>query len=296
MINNIPSTFSIKELENLSGIKAHTIRIWEKRYNLLSPKRNVNNIRSYDTKALLKLFNTNYLLRKGYKLSKLALISDSEISQLVLELSIEKGNRQYAIDKFIFSMMNFDVKMFQDIYNNLLNELTFKEILYEIFFPLLIQLGLLWQSNTITPAHEHFISNLIKQKLLIHLDKLSTNTNTTHPKYVLFLPLKEMHEIGLLSIYYELRLLGKYVIYLGECIPTDSLVKLSSENDKIIFISYFTVYPTNDNLENYIDDFSRKILDNTLHELWITGRNVASISHDKITVFDTSKNMLNKIT
>lgn len=171
-MNNIKSVFSIKDLENLSGIKAHTIRIWEKRYNILEPMRTDTNIRLYDVANLQKLLNITLLHDHGYKISKISRFPKEQIPQIVNEIITKKSAKSHAISAFKMAMMNFDQTLFFSTYNDLLNEKTFREIFFEVFIPLIEEIGILWQNNTISPAHEHFISYLIKQKVLINTEKL----------------------------------------------------------------------------------------------------------------------------
>src|SRR3970282_882472 len=177
-INNVKSVFSIKDLENLSGIKAHTIRIWEKRYNVLKPMRTDTNIRLYDLASLQKLLNIVLLHDYGYKISKIASYSEDKIPSLVREIISSKNSKNHAISAFKMAMMNYDEELFLNTYNWLIAEKSFKEVFHEVFIPLLEELGLLWQTDTITPAHEHFISYLIKQKLLTNTEKLQVLKRT----------------------------------------------------------------------------------------------------------------------
>ena len=169
-MNNVKNVFSIKDLENLSGIKAHTIRIWEKRYNVLEPMRSDTNIRSYDIKNLQKLLNIVLLHNFGYKISKIATLDQAQINKLSSDIISEKSAKNHAISSFKMAMMNFDQSLFFNTYNQLLNEKTFQEVFYTVFIPLMNELGFLWQTETISPSHEHFITYLIKQKLLISND------------------------------------------------------------------------------------------------------------------------------
>ena len=183
-MNNVKNVFSIKDLENLSGIKAHTIRIWEKRYNVLEPMRSETNIRSYDIKNLQKLLNIVLLHNYGYKISKIGTLSQEEINKLASEIISEKSAKNHAISTFKIAMMNFDQSLFFNTYNELLSEKSFREVFYTVFIPLMQEIGFLWQTETISPAHEHFISYLIKQKLLINTEKVQIlePTKTLLPK------------------------------------------------------------------------------------------------------------------
>lgn len=286
-MNNVKNVFSIKDLENLSGIKAHTIRIWEKRYDVLEPMRSDTNIRSYDIKNLQKLLNIVLLHNYGYKISKISKLSQTEINKLVNNIVSEKSAKNHAISTFKMAMMNFDQSLFFNTYNQLLSEKSFREVFYTVFIPLMQEIGFLWQTQTISPAHEHFISYLIKQKLLINTEKVQILEPTkTDNVFVLFLPLNEVHELGLMYLNYEILLKGYQTIYLGESIPTESLLDLKNYYEKITFVSYLTVEPNQDEIDNYISDIQTKLLDNTNHELLLLGR---------LTQFITSKTLSKNI-
>ena len=272
-MNNIKNVFSIKDLENLSGIKAHTIRIWEKRYNVLEPMRSDTNIRSYDIRNLQKLLNIVLLHNYGYKISKIATLDQNEMNKLAKDIISEKSAKNHAISTFKMAMMNFDQSLFFQTYNQLLNEKTFREVFYTVFIPLMQELGFLWQTETITPAHEHFITYLIKQKLLINTEKVQILEPTKTDKvFVLFLPLNEIHELGLMYLNYEILLNGYQTIFLGESIPVSSLMDLKNSFEKITFLSYLTVEPNQDEVNNYIAELETNLLANTNHELLLLGR------------------------
>jgi DNA-binding transcriptional MerR regulator len=283
-MNNVKNVFSIKDLENLSGIKAHTIRIWEKRYNALEPMRSDTNIRSYDIKNLQKLLNIVLLHNYGYKISKISLLSQEQINKLANDIISEKSAKNHAISTFKMAMMNFDQSLFFKTYDQLLSEKSFREVFYTVFVPLMQELGFLWQTETISPAHEHFITYLIKQKLLINTEKVQIIEPTRTDKvFVLFLPLNEIHELGLMYLNYEILLKGYQTIYLGESIPTESLLDLKKSFEKITFVSYITVEPNQEEIDSYISDMNLKLIENSEHELILLGRMTQYISSKNIT-------------
>ncbi|WP_395054083.1 MerR family transcriptional regulator [Flavobacterium sp.] len=271
-MNNIKNTFSIKDLENLSGIKAHTIRIWEKRYNVLEPMRTDTNIRYYDLSCLQKLLNITLLHEYGYKISKISKMPVEKIPLLVREIVSSKSAKNHAISAFKMAMMNFDQTLFFKTYNDLLSEKTFKEIFFDVVVPLMNEIGFLWQTDTITPAHEHFISYLIKQKLLINTEKIQVLEPTKHDKlFVLYLPMNEIHELGLMYLNYEIISSGYKTIYLGESVPTESLKDLKKYFTDIVYVCYMTVEPEKADVNNYVKQLQNDILDDT-SELWLIGR------------------------
>ncbi|WAC02008.1 MerR family transcriptional regulator [Lacinutrix neustonica] len=271
-MNNIKTKFSIRDLENLSGIKAHTIRIWEKRYNLFEPNRTDTNIRYYSLSSLQKLLNISFLNKNGYKVSKIASLESQEIPTLVKEIALNKDSSNHAINLFKVAMLNFDKGLFLSTFNNLVQSKSISEIFYTVFVPLLEDIGILWQTDTITPAHEHFIFELIKQKILVHTDNISNASQDKHTGdiYVLFLPDNEIHELGLLFINYELTLRGLHSIYLGQSVPIDSLKYITDYYNKIIYISSFTIKPEKEIINDYLIEFSEKILQDSNHSLHIS--------------------------
>ena len=298
-MNNIKTEFSIKDLENLSGIKAHTIRIWEKRYNLFQPKRTDTNIRYYSTESLQKILNVAFLNNNGYKISKISNLSNNDISALVKEIaSNENVDDEYAVNAFKLAMLTFDQRLFSKTYKELIEKKSFNDIFYNAFIPLLNEIGLLWQTETITPAHEHFISTRIKQKILLNTEKKSDVTsNKCQKMFVFFLPENEIHDIGLLFINYELVSRGYQTLFLGQSIPTESLVDLLKFFDDITFISYFTVKPEKDDILNYLEHFQDKLLTNNSNELWILGYMLKSLDLNnlskKITPFVSISTLVN---
>src|SRR5574343_325433 len=295
-MNNIKSVFSIKDLENLSGIKAHTIRIWEKRYNVLEPMRTETNIRMYDLENLQKLLNITLLHNHGYKISKISKLSEGRIPQLVNEIISEKSAKHHAISSFKMAMMNFDQALFFNTYNNLLSEKSFRDVFYDVFIPLIHELGLLWQTNTISPAHEHFITYLIKQKILTNTEVVQSMEPTKSDRvFVLYLPINEVHELGLMYLNYEILSHGYKTIYLGESVPTESLKDLKKHFDNITYICYTTVEPNKSEINPYIKELQTEIMEDS-SKLWLIGRMIEHVDSklisEKITTFNTIKDLV----
>ena len=275
--------FSIKDLENLTGIKAHTIRIWEKRYSLLSPKRTDTNIRYYDLASFQKMLNVSYLNNNGYKISKIATLKPEEIPALVREISSQTNLESHAINSFKLSMLNFDQTLFYNTYESLLKDKSFENIFYDIFIPLLTEIGLLWQTNTITPAHEHFLTTLIRQKILINTEFIQSEAKPNSKKtFVLFLPDNEIHELGIMFLNYQIVSHNFHCIFLGQSVPMESLADILNYYDDIIFLSYFTIKPLKEEIDDYLSDFSETLLKKSDAEFWILGQMLNSIDMDNI--------------
>lgn len=277
-MNEIKSKFTIKDLENISGIKAGTIRIWEKRYNLLAPKRTNTNIRYYTTSSLKKLLNIVLLKDNNYKISKIADMPADAIQNTARELANKDALSQHSFQAFKLAMIQFDSSLFNTTYTSLLNKHTFSEVTKKSFIPLLNFVGLLWQTNTLIPAHEHFISNLITQKILVQTENLTYTNLNTSTTYVLFLPEHEIHEIGLLYINYELLLKGYKTIYLGRSLPIDNLSTFFNSDNKICFITSITVSPTIDLLETYFKELDKHLISKD-HSLLAAGIKLKEIKN-----------------
>lgn len=274
-LNNIKTDFTIKDLENLTGIKAHTIRIWEKRYQLLTPKRTNGNIRYYDTKNLQKLLNVSLLNKNNYKISKIAELSEEAIILMSRELANKNALIDDSINSFKMAMFTFDQALFNQTYNQLLINKTFRDVFKDVFIPFLEQIGLMWQTDTLTPSHERFISNLISQKIQINSEKTQQNLLVDESQtYVLFLPDNEIHELGLMYLNYELSLRGKKTIYLGQSIPLNSLNSLLAMFSKITFVTSFTVSPVDSAIEDYLKDVDERLA-KTKHEFWVYSHRIS---------------------
>ncbi len=288
-MNNIKTTFSIKDLENLSGIKAHTIRIWEKRYNLLEPMRTDTNIRLYDIHNLQKLLNVVLLTNFGYKISRISKLTTIEIENFVRKVQNDKTANNHALSAFKMAMLNFDQQVFLNTYNELLSEKNFSDVFLDTFIPLLEEIGILWTTNTISPAHEHFISYLIKHKILVNIEKhVSNQIDTSENVYVLFLPENEIHDLGLLFLHYEIVSRGNHVIYLGRSLPIEDVAALNNHFKSITFVTYLTVTPEEENILEYLSEFKSKALTNEKNELLVFGRRtefLANFSDTKIKVY-----------
>jgi len=268
----VKKTFSIKDLENLSGIKAHTIRIWEKRYNLLSPERTQTNIRMYSLLSLQKLLNITLLYENGLKISKIAQLTNEEIPLKVREIIDEKSIKNNMMNALKLSMINFDQNLFHNTYNQLVVDLSFREIFKDYFVPLLQELGYLWQTNTISTTHEHFITNFVKQKVYTNTEKVQRLEPVDPNKiFVLFLPENEVHELGILYLNYELNLRGYKSIYLGQSVPIENLEPLLANDNFIEFVTYATVEPSKEKIDKYIQRFKKKILNKKTSRLSILG-------------------------
>lgn len=279
-MNNVKQNFTIKDLENISGIKAHTIRIWEKRYNLLQPQRTETNIRYYSLQNLQKLLNIVLLNNNNYKISRIAEMSDNDITIQSRELALSTAENDEAINAFKVAMFQFNKVVFNTTYNNLLLTKNFREVFKEVFIPFLNHIGLLWQTDVLTPAHEHFITSLILQKLQLNIEKLQYNVATTDKTYVLFLPDNEIHELGLLYLNYELLLRGHKTIYLGQSLPIEYLDCFFTAKTELCFVTSLTVMPYDNKVEEFFDSID-DLFKNMNHKFIAIGQKINLVKDKK---------------
>lgn len=216
------AVYKIKDLEVLSGIKAHTIRIWEKRYGILEPSRTETQIRTYSDAQIASLLNISLLNSNGHKISRIASLTEAEINKLVWDILISKKNCD-SEKKLIIALIELNEKLFRDTLNNLINDLGLALTFSSHIIPFLDRIGVMWLTGSISPAQEHFISNLIRQKIISEIDKQIV-PETTEAPIMLYLPEQEWHEISLLFYHYLLRSKGFHTVYLGQSLPYDSLI------------------------------------------------------------------------
>lgn len=247
--------YSIRELEKLSGIKAHTIRIWEKRHRLIEPQRTDTNIRFYSDDDLKRIMNVSLLNSNGIKISRIAEMSGDEINQKILELSETKSESQIYIDQLIVAMVDLDEEKFEKILSGLILRFTFERTVVEIIYPFLEKIGVLWQTHNITPAQEHFISNLIRQKLMVAIDGLPLASKSAK-RAILFLPENEMHELGLLFYNYLTRKAGYRTFYLGQMVPHGDLISVYKVHKPHVLITSLITSAPKNNLTRYLTQLS----------------------------------------
>jgi MerR family transcriptional regulator, light-induced transcriptional regulator len=266
--------YSIKELEKLSGIKAHTIRIWEKRHRLIEPQRTNTNIRFYSDDDLKKIMNVSLLNSNGIKISRIAEMSGEEINQRILELSETKSDAVIYIDQLVVAMVDLDEAKFEKILSSLVLRFTFERTIVEIVYPFLDKIGVLWQTHNISPAQEHFISNLIRQKLIVAIDALPI-APATAKRALLFLPENEMHELGLLFHHYLIRKSGYRTFYLGQMVPHPDLISVYNVHTPDILVTSIITSTPKSLLEKYI---ARLSVDFSSAKIFIAGAQVKGIN------------------
>jgi DNA-binding transcriptional MerR regulator len=232
--------FSIKELEKISGIKAHTLRIWEQRYGILKPTRTDTNIRCYCNEELKNILNVSLLNNHGYKISKIASLNRAEIIEEVNKIVNCDTPDCQQIEGLVISMVEMDEKRFEKIISNNILRTGFSHTVESIIYPFLHKIGMMWQTGCINPAQEHFISNLIRQKLIVAIDGQLVPENKKAKKFILYLPEGELHELSLLYFTYLIKSKGHSVIYLGQSVPLVDLQRVFEIREPHYIVSVFT--------------------------------------------------------
>ncbi len=271
------STYSIKDLERLTGIKAHTIRIWEKRYAIVDPSRTDSNIRWYNDDDLKKLLNVSILNRHGYKISRIAGLTPQQINQKIMEVVRPESDYLSQIESLVVSMIELNEDRFEKILNQSIIKIGFEETLYYVVYPFFEKIGLLWQTGTINPAQEHFISNLIRMKLCVAIDSLPAVTNPGARKIIMFLPEWELHELGLLTYYYIAKKHGVKVYYLGQNVPFHDLISVAQTVTPDLLATYFVSAISREELDHYLSELASNF---PKQHILISGMQAATIDFE----------------
>ena len=251
------SEYSIKDLENLSGIKAHTIRIWEQRYGIIQPKRTSTNIRYYSSNDLKKILKIARLREIGIKISKIASMTKDEINQRIGSLDDQENNDITNYIHFLTTaMVDLDEDLFERTLSTCILQLGLETTMYRIIHPFLIKIGTLWQTEAINPAQEHFISCLLRQKLIVAIDGQKVRSGSQSKKFLLYLPEGELHELTLLFSCYLLRKYGQQVIYLGQNLPFEDIRIAYRVYNPDFLLSICTNFPTKDQMQTYVKKLS----------------------------------------
>ncbi|MGC3945268.1 MAG: MerR family transcriptional regulator [Chryseolinea sp.] len=247
--------YTIKDLERLSGVKAHTIRIWEKRHSIVKPSRTDTNIRFYSDDDLKKIINVSVLNNNGMRISQIAGLTSADMNAQVRAIGQSGVDSTVHIDQMIVAMIDIDEARFEKILNTLIIQMGFEETITSVVYPFLHKIGILWQTENITPAHEHFISNLIRQKLFVAVDGLPFPGPEARV-VILFLPEGELHEIALLFSHYLARKYGYRSYYLGQSVPHKDLATIVAQHKAQLLITCITS-PMSKEVTKYLSLLSR---------------------------------------
>lgn len=256
------SNYSIKDLEQLSGIKAHTLRIWEQRHNLLCPKRTDTNIRFYDDQDLKLILNVALLNDNGFKISKIASMDPAEMREEVMKLTERTLTHDDQIHALTICMIEMDEDRFVKILSTNILKLGFEQTMMNIIYPFMSKIGVLWQTGAINPAQERFISNLVRQKLIVAID--SQVGRPGGKKFLLYLPDGELHETSILFASYLIKNQGHKVIYLGQSTPYEDLASVFDLHQPDFLLTVITTSPVAENAQEYLNSISCKFLTATI--------------------------------
>lgn len=256
--------YSIKDLERLSGIKAHSIRIWEKRYGLFEPQRSLTNIRSYSENDLKKLLNVAQLKDSGFKISRIASMSSVAVENEVLKLQENTSDVEAIIKRMIVAVVEVNEAEFERTISDILIDYDFEALVINYLFPFLNRIGILWQTGSISPAQEHFISNIIRNKLIVATDKLPIPGAYKPQNFILFLREGELHEIGLLFCNYLLRKYGFKTVYLGQTVPFADLASIQNHYHADFLVTSLINSNQSETVDEYLQKLSELFPDRTL--------------------------------
>jgi len=269
------NAFTIKDLENLTGIKAHTIRIWEQRYTFLRPQRTDTNIRYYNNEELKKILNISLLNKYGFKISHIDRMSEEDIRNKILSINDVQAQQERIVNGMIQNMVDMDLEGFEAILEEHIRAKGIEKTIHQIIFPFMERIGVLWITGHINPAQEHLVSNIIRQKLIVGTEAVSPMF-TLKKTGLLFLPEGEYHELGLLFIQYLLKSRGLYVYYLGANVPLDDVEYVVKHKQPDFIYTHLTSVSSVFNFDKFIQQ-SLKRFGQT--PLIVSGRLAATYEH-----------------
>ena len=252
------NAFTIKDIENLTGIKAHTIRIWEQRYSFLNPNRTGTNIRVYSNEELKTVLNIALLNKYGFKISHIAQMNEKELKNKILSLTNSQAQQERIVNEMLNCMIDIDFEQFESILDQHISRLGIEKSITQIIFPFLERVGILWLTSNINPAQEHLITNIIRQKIILGIETVTSIFNSSK-LCIVFLPEGEHHELGILFIHYLLKSKGIKVIYLGANVPIADIEYLCKIKSPDFIYSHLTSLAHNFNFEKFLNFIGQKI-------------------------------------
>lgn len=257
------NTFTIKDLENLSGIKAHTIRIWEQRYHLLNPQRTKTNIRSYTNVELKAILNIALLNKYGYKISRIDKMTPEEMNQKIAMLSQAEALQEKLINDLIGAMIDMNMDQFEMLLDDHIRAKGIEKAILRTIFPFLEKVGILWVTNHVNPAQEHLATNIIRQKLIMGIEGIR-NVPDAKNQVLLFLPEGEYHEVGLLFVYYLLKSRGYKVFYLGANVPLRDVEFTANAKQVATIYTHLTSVAQSFNFEKFLINAHNRMPDRNI--------------------------------
>ncbi len=267
--------FTIKDIENLCGIKAHTLRIWEQRYQLFTPKRKESNHRYYDSEDLKHLLRISYLYHKGLKISKIALLKDDEIRMATFNTVSPVLDFEFHINQLTEASIDFDEERFEKSLQQICAAAGIQNAIVKVIYPYLERIGLLWMTDHVIPAQEHFSSSLINRKIILAIDALKNEKKALPRNVLLFAPEGEHHEIPLLYIHYLLKKNGDGIMYCGPNTSQNSLALITNERPVSHLYFHLITNLTRVDINEYVEVLSRRYLEK---QIVISGPKVKDIN------------------
>jgi DNA-binding transcriptional MerR regulator len=267
-------TYQIKDLEELSGIKAHTIRVWEQRYKIIQPKRTPTNIRYYNDEDVRLLLNVAYLCKHRYRISKISRMSYEEMVDNILAISKRGETSEYCLNEMTVAMLEFDVDKFEMLISKCIDELGFESGMLQIIIPFLKKIGVLWLTKAINPANEHYVSNIIRRKIIVATENISPGISADRKKFLLFLPEHELHELTLLFANYLVKARNHQTVYLGQNVPYGDLKAVVEKTEPDYLLTSLTTYPSADNTLGYLQLLASEFQDK---KIFVSGQRVVSV-------------------
>lgn len=255
--------FTIRDLENLSGIKAHTIRIWEQRYSFLNPQRTDTNIRYYTNTELKQVLNIALLNKYGFKISHIDKMTPAEIKEKIVTLSHAEARQERIVNEMICCMVDLKTEELEQLLDEYIEAKGIEKTILHIIFPFLERIGILWITNHVNPAQEHLVTNIIRQKLIVGIEKVATPLHI-NKTLLLFLPEGEHHELGLLFMHYLLKSRGLQVMYLGANVPIKDVVYVNRLKQPHLLFCHLTSVAHNFNFDKFLLQMHQRMPDTQL--------------------------------
>ncbi|MBK8679953.1 MAG: MerR family transcriptional regulator [Sphingobacteriales bacterium] len=292
-------SYSIRELERLCNIKEHTLRIWEQRYHFLSPNRTNTNIRYYSDEDLKRVLRVALLINKGYRIGRIAHLTEAQLCLIVNSLENDPQIcQEYHINQITTAMIELDEAGFEVIIEKCIAQFGLLDTVERVLYPFLTRIGIMWTTGSIHPAQEHFISNLIRQKIIVAIDALKITPTANTKNYLLFLPEGEQHEIALLVAHYLLKAHNQIVTYLGANVPINDVIAVTQIKNIDYIFGVVTAARSCQQVKNYIYNLVELLPD---HQFLFAGCRIKEIEMEKAnvailnTVSDLSSHIANNI-
>jgi len=257
------NAFTIRDIENLCGIKAHTLRIWEQRYQFPCPRRKAGNHRIYDNNDLKCLLRISFLYHNGHKISSLARLDEKELCRLTLALTRDGDAKEVFINQLTEASIDFNQEIFDNVLHKVILHIGFEKTITQVVYPFLEKIGLLWLTGNVIPAQEHFASALITKKIIVAIDRLDAPPSTLQPgrSVLLFTPKGEFHEIPLLYMHYLLKKNKSHTVYFGKNVETDTLEQYCRQKQVTHLYFHLVTHLLRCQPGEYIQQISRQFPD-----------------------------------